>query len=751
MKKIYTVAVFVLFSCIQVWGQCNPPSINILNLPEHICESDAPIPLVGEPVGGFFLINGMPVNFFDANNLALGSHPVTYFLIYDQDCPPINVTQIVTIHPNLEIEISNDTITCINPHGQLTLSSNNPVQNYQWFGPNGYFSEDPIATTTVSGEYFAIVDNLGCTAMETLNIIENTSPPLNAMATSSSLDCVTNSATLSASSDSPFLEYNWIGPDGFSANSENVEVSSSGSYLVNMTNQENGCIVTIPIEVAPAVLPDLFVSIQGMLDCNNPTVSGSINSATIGVSYRWTLPDGTILPSASIDIQEEGNYVASVIDLLGCTNIDTIIVNADFETPEIIVDQTSQTLTCSISSIDLSVDNIDTSFNTEWTNSSLTTLSNDNFLQVTQPDAYILNVIDPSNGCDTTVTIQINLDTISPITFITQENILCNDSFGILSGNGSLANDPIGYNWSFVGTDNLPNSTADSIRIDRPGVYLLEITDGQNGCTSVDTFEVLIPSVFPEGVEIGIISPDCDGDNGVVELTGENIIENSFNFDYLGFNSGTFFSNLNADQYLLEIKDQDGCLYDTLLTIESVDLNVELIVEDNNIRQGQVIEIFADISTNFMDLENILWLTENDTLCSGCQTLSTSFNESTNIQLIATNEFGCTGFDEIQLYVRKELDFYLGNVFSPNNDGTNDNLILHFGPSVTVIPEFLIFDRWGNLVYQSPQEVLDSGSTSWNGEINGQKAPEGTYIYKAEINYIDGRSQIIGGDVLLIR
>ena len=100
------------------------------------------------------------------------------------------------------------------------------------------------------------------------------------------------------------------------------------------------------------------------------------------------------------------------------------------------------------------------------------------------------------------------------------------------------------------------------------------------------------------------------------------------------------------------------------------------------------------------------------------------------IELEVQNEFGC--LDSVSRLVEISEDVLLPNVFSPNGDGLNDELeVLSSGLNALTLS---IFDRWGNLVFESSQLKL-----FWDGRnANGQRMPTGTYfaVLKA-----DGQTQ----------
>ncbi|MCE7997204.1 MAG: gliding motility-associated C-terminal domain-containing protein [Roseivirga sp.] len=86
----------------------------------------------------------------------------------------------------------------------------------------------------------------------------------------------------------------------------------------------------------------------------------------------------------------------------------------------------------------------------------------------------------------------------------------------------------------------------------------------------------------------------------------------------------------------------------------------------------------------------------------------------------------------------------LPNAFSPNGDSHNDT----FGVPTGVYPDFqmLIFNRWGRMVYSS-----NSPSQHWDGFINGQAAPIGSYVYRINYNFTPNSPVSLTGSITLIR
>jgi gliding motility-associated-like protein len=91
-----------------------------------------------------------------------------------------------------------------------------------------------------------------------------------------------------------------------------------------------------------------------------------------------------------------------------------------------------------------------------------------------------------------------------------------------------------------------------------------------------------------------------------------------------------------------------------------------------------------------------------------------------SVTLIVSNEFGCS--DTTMRVVEIPEDIVLPNVFSPNGDGANDVLEVPLSGIKTL--SLTIFDRWGNVVFESSQTKL-----YWDGRnANGERMPAGTYF-----------------------
>lgn len=106
------------------------------------------------------------------------------------------------------------------------------------------------------------------------------------------------------------------------------------------------------------------------------------------------------------------------------------------------------------------------------------------------------------------------------------------------------------------------------------------------------------------------------------------------------------------------------------------------------------------------------------------------------VTLTVTTSDGCTDSYTFT-YIVGNVEIEVPNVFSPNNDGQNDELVfagLEYYPNA----DLKVFSRWGNVVYES---------TSYNNKWKAKDVSEGTYYFVLKL--ADGRDY--HGPVTIVR
>ncbi|MEL6393895.1 MAG: gliding motility-associated C-terminal domain-containing protein, partial [Bacteroidota bacterium] len=112
---------------------------------------------------------------------------------------------------------------------------------------------------------------------------------------------------------------------------------------------------------------------------------------------------------------------------------------------------------------------------------------------------------------------------------------------------------------------------------------------------------------------------------------------------------------------------------------------------------------------------------------------------------------GCTASDDIQVLVDRNRTTFAPTAFSPNGDGTNDRFTVYGDAGVVSVSDLGIYDRWGNQVFFRTELPLNDESAGWDGKANSRILNPAVFVYQYRINWIDGREEIVTGEVTLIR
>jgi gliding motility-associated-like protein len=115
-----------------------------------------------------------------------------------------------------------------------------------------------------------------------------------------------------------------------------------------------------------------------------------------------------------------------------------------------------------------------------------------------------------------------------------------------------------------------------------------------------------------------------------------------------------------------------------------------------------------------------------------------------SVTLSILSKYGCA--DEITKSIRINPDFavFIPNSFTPDGDGINDS----FGAKGYGITEYkmLIFDRWGELIFESYKY-----GDNWNGKASNKELESEVFVYKITLKDINHKTHQFIGNVNVIR
>jgi len=151
------------------------------------------------------------------------------------------------------------------------------------------------------------------------------------------------------------------------------------------------------------------------------------------------------------------------------------------------------------------------------------------------------------------------------------------------------------------------------------------------------------------------------------------------------------------------------------------------------------------------DIVSINWFPTTGLSCTNCLSpLATPKNTTTYIATVINNGT-CVTSDSLKITVICDNNnFFVPNTFSPNGDGMNDVFFVR-GKGLNIIPSMIIYNRWGQIVFEKRDFAPNDPSAGWDGNVNGKKAPIDVYVYTIEV--ICDNSTLIPyhGNITLIR
>jgi hypothetical protein len=313
------------------------------------------------PAGGNFswtVVSGDPTSIDNGGNtmniLVSPLFTTTYRLTVSQNgCVRTDeVTVFVNVNLNPianagnPLDICSAIVTTIggNPTGTPPPGAPNTPLGYIWSpatGLNANTLPNPTLTLTNPGSYtyqvIVIALATGCTDTAT---VTHTIVPKPTVSASAPEVCAGSSLTITAtpSGGTPGYTYNWSGPAGYTANTQNISrlnatVAMSGTYNLTITDSK-GCIGTT--SVTATVNPNPLINAEAPEVCagNTLTITSTTNGGTPGYTYVWNGPAGfsastqnVTRPNASIAMS--GGYTVTVTDSKGCsaTGAVTVTIN----------------------------------------------------------------------------------------------------------------------------------------------------------------------------------------------------------------------------------------------------------------------------------------------------------------------------------------------------------------------------------------------------------------------------------------
>jgi gliding motility-associated-like protein len=577
-------------------------------------------------------------------------------------------------------------LNCFDNTIQLDGSNSSQGGNFsfQWSTSNGNISAGGntlMPTIDAPGTYTLVITDMlnDCEAVAATSVAIDTISPIADAGINQTLNCTNPQLNLdgSASSQGAPYEYLWSTANGnvLSGNTTlNPLIDDSGTYELQVQNTVNGCTETAIVTVGEDFNnPLINIASPELLTCTVNSISLDATASTMigNPFYSWSTIDGSLqsgMDTASANANTPGTYQLILINQNnGCADTSSVLVSQDTITP-IAAIMAADVLTCvdTTQALDASNSSTGINFQYDWSTTDGFINSGTNTLSptISAPGSYLLSILNTDNGCTATEMITVSQNIVVPELAIDVPDILtCVQTDATLVSNVvNQGNQSYIYNWDTT-NGNIINGTSANALIDAPGIYMLSVTDSENGCIGETSIQVQQDTTAPS---VLIDLPDtlnCTVTTLQLEA-GSSSGGFLFNNDWSSAN-GVLISgedSLNPEIgapgiYTLTITNTtNGCTHTASTNVAQDTTLPTLLIAPADTLSCQQTDILLDGSGSSSGADfTYNWTSADGNILSGEQLPNPSVDEPGTYTLIVTNERNnCV--DSLSVEVPEDVD-----------------------------------------------------------------------------------------------
>lgn len=541
-------------------------------------------------------------------------------------------------------------------------------------------SEHPIFSPTVDQMYTVTYTSpLGCGLSDSIQFYVNELPTVSV--SNDTTVCIGESVTITASINNvPTPDYLWSTAETTSS----ITVTAPGTYWVTVTTDCGTATDTIVVSNFPAIPLDLGLDTTLCAGFQLPL------SATIPANGSALWSDNSV--GATYTVSTASQVWVELTDSNSCTARDTI--NVSYHAITVINLGPDQSI-CEYDTITIDA-TVPLGSSYLWTPNNETTAS----IEVSSDGIFGVSVTDVY-GCISSDSVTIT-DILAPVPQIVGPAQYC----VVDTVTYSLTQAYNQYDWT-------TGSTAPSTILFGPNTFVAVEVVGANGCVGYDT--MLVEMVPVPTIDLPSTIQLCD--TALVEITA--YLENAVYYNWDNQMTGP------------TIVVGEGVFTVTGFAVCETTASVEVIVGQVDFSLGPDMHICDDetifLAPEINNLDSILW-------SDGSDSYAFSYNNPYyfgDTILVSATAFGCGDVSDSIIIIVEDCNcpFFVPNTFTPNGDEFNNDLrLLH--DCLFEEFEFLIYDRWGGLIFES----YDPDFT-WDGTLNGKFVQDGVYVWVSRYKY----------------
>jgi gliding motility-associated-like protein len=354
-------------------------------------------------------------------------------------------------------------------------------------------------------------------------------------------------------------------------------------------------------------------------------------------------------------------------------------------------------------------------------------------------------VVTDTFGCAAAAggTVQVDVHA-PPVAYVTPPvATVCLNGQVVLTANGGVT-----YSWQPATGLSAANVSSPVASPAVSTTYTVTVAD-DIGCTGTQSIGVTV--VQPETLTV---TPDstaiCPGKSVPLVASGAE------RYQWIGSTGGLSATDIadpvarpvdSSVVYSVAGGDSLGCFSDTLL-VKIVLLPVPTVSAgpDETVQAGTPVTLAGEATG---DVASWWWTPATYLSCTDCAQPVCTPKEPQQYVLTVTGGDGCTASDTVVVSLLcDESKVRIPDAFTPNGDGHNDRWDIL---GISEVNHLVIFDRWGEKVFERDHFYPGDADAGWDGMANGRPASPGVYVYFAQMTCPTGGAFERRGTVVLIR
>jgi gliding motility-associated-like protein len=290
----------------------------------------------------------------------------------------------------------------------------------------------------------------------------------------------------------------------------------------------------------------------------------------------------------------------------------------------------------------------------------------------------------------------------------------------------------------------------DSVRINnqfytQTGIYKQLLTN-TSGCDSTLTLDLTIkpgnPSILDAGADTSICQGEIISLNGIFSGTANFIWHSQNGILDNPHNQSTHYYSTSIGDDRIYLQASDDCKQ----WLDSLDIHV-LPKQIVQVTGDTLVNPCKELSFTASGGTNYIWTPSSYIECLDPPCSRVILKSTANTRFTISTDGPCAVPANLNLSVSQiQTDIYLPNAFSPNGDNINDVFLPVFNCDQIDSYDLQIFDRWGNLLFESTNK--DHG---WDGKSQNIQMNPGVYPYLLQYQIHGSERKLKAGELTLIR